>query len=405
MLAGYLARRVWEVGNVACGDRPATLIALPSYRGGWIEPGELVARLAARQEQAVAPEPRMPLDVPQALLRMLPLRRDAALSAASELRGEVGEAVRHALGGTAVVGPTASLWVAAARCRAPDRDDVDVTRVHRRLGPDGALAGRYELVVAKGRWWGQELQPTGGMPATKPRDDLPTDLLWRASTQPAIDGKDGPLVDWMRLIWPQDRRSWFAVSAGVMLTNLDWEEARWHDRRRLDPLFEPWIPLGREAAMLLAVTLQAKEPGERGLAVDAATAAVEGARLPADLVVRAFDEVATALEPQPPSKYPLTLFRPGRLATSLEAIARRSDLHRAWALEVASGALARIVATREPAPVPVGQVTPLLRLMVELVAAGSSGAPSIARPALTALAAGSGEAARLATGLLEGDGV
>ncbi len=132
--------------------------------------------------------------------------------------------------------------------------------------------------------------------------------------------------------------------------NLDWEEARWHDRRRLESLFEPWTPLGREAAMLLAVALQAKEPGERGLAVDAAIVAVEGGRLPSDLVVRAFDEVATALEPQPPSKYPLTLFRPGRLAASLEAIARPSGVHGAWALEVASGALARMVATHEPGP-------------------------------------------------------
>ena len=41
-LAGYLARRVAEVANVASGDRPATLVALPSYAGGWIEPGELV---------------------------------------------------------------------------------------------------------------------------------------------------------------------------------------------------------------------------------------------------------------------------------------------------------------------------------------------------------------------------
>ena len=156
--------------------------------------------------------------------------------------------------------------------------------------------------------------------------------------------------------------------------------------------------------MLLAVALQAKEPGERGLAVDAAIEAVERGRLPAELLVRGFDEVATGLEPQPPSKYPITLFRPGRLATSLDAIARRSALHRAWALDVAAGALARIVATRRPEPVPVGQLTPLLRLMVELAADEPSGTPRIAWPALRELSAGSGVAAQLATTLLDGTG-
>jgi hypothetical protein len=399
-LAGYLARRVTEVARAACGARPGALVALPSYVGGWIEPDDLVARLAARQREPVATHGDTPLDVTQALLRVLPVRREPALASATELRGEVGEAVRHALGGPARVGSTAALWAAAARCRAPDRDDAEVARVHPGLGPDTALAGRYMLVIGDGRWSLPRLE--GGMPAAEPRHDIATDLLWRTSAHAAGPGDERPLVDWMRLIWPQDRRSWFAVSAALLLGNLDWWAARWHDRQRLEALFEPWTPIGREGAMLLAVGLQAKEPGERGLAVDAAATACEEGRLSADLLVGGFDEVAAALEPQTRSNYPITLFRPGRLARSLDAIARRSDQHRAWALEVGAGALARIMATERPEPVPAGQVTPLLRLLVELTTAVPSRTPPIAGPALRSLSVGSGEAARLARALLDG---
>ncbi len=185
-LAGYLARRVAEVGRVASGPRPGCLVALPSYAGGWIEPGELVARLAAARTSG-RPEPDMPLDFPQALLRVLPIRREAALAAASELRGEVGDAVRHALGGSAVVGPTAALWAAAARCRAPDRGR---RRGRRRPSRSRARRGARGQVHARRREGrgGAELRRWSGVPGAAPRDDLPTDLLWRTSAQPRAMG-------------------------------------------------------------------------------------------------------------------------------------------------------------------------------------------------------------------------
>jgi hypothetical protein len=397
-VAEYLARRVKDVARDAGASRPKSLVALPSYVGGWIEPTDLVARLAARQRESKLTVGDT-LDVAQALLRALPVRREVALASAVDLGGEVGEAVRHAFGGAARIGPTVALWAAAARCRTPDGDDAEVAQAHPGLGADAAIAGRYTLKIGQGRW-GREPRLESGVGGPEPRDDVPTDLLWRVSAHVAGLGNAGPLVDWMRLIWPQDRRSWFAVSAALMLDNIDWWEARWHDRQRLEALFEPWAALEREAAMLLAVALQAKEPGERGLAADAAAAAVERGLMAPELLDQGFDEVATALEHQAPSTYPVTLFRPGRLAKSLDAIARQSSLHRAWALEVAAGALVRIITARSPGRVPVGQVTPLLRLILELAAAEPSGIPPSAVPALRSLSVGSGETARLASRLL-----
>jgi hypothetical protein len=397
-LAESLAGRVRAVAREVAARHPRALTALPSYAGGWIEPVDVVARLAAVPTGSGSAEDLRP-DVAQALLRVLPIRRSAALAAAGSLSGEIGDAVRHALGGTAPIGPTAALWAAAARCRDPDGDDAEVARAHPDLGPDGAVAGRYTLVVGKGRLMRQP-QLAAGMVAPEPRDGVATDLLWRVSAYPAGAGREGPLVDWMRLIWPQDRRSWFAVAAALLLDNLDWWEARWHDRRRLEALFEPGTPLGREAAMLLAVGLQAKEPGQRGLAVDAAADAVERGRLTAGLVIDAFDEVASGIEAQPASAHPITLFRPGRLSMSLEEIARRSERHGTWALAVAAGALDRIQRTSLPRPVPVGQITPLLRLLVELGAHLGSSVPESAGSALRELSASAGESGRLARSLL-----
>jgi hypothetical protein len=416
-LAESLAQRVRGVALEVAAGRSRALAARPSYVGGWIEPVDLVARLATLPltgspaatgvvaRPAVPGRPGVPAapdlvpDVVQALLRVLPVRRDAALAAASSLPGEIGEAVRYALGGSARVGPTAALWAAAARCRTPGADDPAVARTHPSLGPDGAVAGRYSLVVGLRRYVGQP-QVDANMPTADPRDDVPTDLIWRVSAHAAGPGKEGPLVDWMRLIWPQDRRSWFAVSSALLLDNLDWREARWHDRQRLEALFEPWTQLGREAALLVAVGLQAKESGQRGLTVDAAAEAVDVGRLPAELVVRGLDEVAAALEVQPASDFQITLFRPGRLAQSLDEVARRSDQHRIWALTVGAGALERMQRTALPQPVRVGQVTPMLRLLVELTARLGATVPEAARPALRALSTSAGEGGRLARSLL-----
>ena len=145
--------------------------------------------------------------------------------------------------------------------------------------------------------------------------------------------------------------------------------------------------------MLVVVGLQAKEPGQRGLTVDAVAEAVDLGRLPAALVVRGMDDVATALEAQPASDFSVTLFRPGRLASSLDDVARRSDRHGAWALAVGAGALVRMERT--------GQITPLLRLLVERTARLHLSIPDAARPALGELSTSAGESGRLARSLLD----
>jgi len=234
------------------------------------------------------------------------------------------------------------------------------------------------------------------------RTDVPSALVWLLPSYPAGTGDHRALVDWTRSIWPGSRRSWFAAATAQLLDNLDWWEARWSNRQLLEALFEPWTPLGTEGAMLLAVALQAKEPGERGLAVEGLAAALEDGRVDPDDIVRALGDVARALEDQPDTKYPVTVFRPRRLAASLDDLGRRSAALRTPAFRIGAGAVGLMLTIERPEPTPIGQLTPLLRVLIELRAQGADSTLSAeARVALTALAARSSETARLARLLAE----
>jgi hypothetical protein len=241
-----------------------------------------------------------------------------------------------------------------------------------------------------------------GMNVTAFRTDLPSSLVWLLPSYAAGTGDHRALVDWTRAVWPGSRRSWFAASTAQLLDNLDWWEARWSNRQLLEALFEPWTPLGTEGAMLLAVSLGAKEPGERGLAVEGLAAALQERRVDPDAIVRALGDIAHALEDQPETKYPVTVFRPRRLATSLDELGRRSAALRGPAFRIGAGAAGLMLTIERPEPTPVGQLTPLLRVLVELRAQGvDSTLPAEAREPLGRLSNGSSEAARLARRLVE----
>jgi len=107
-----------------------TQLSAPTHRGFWIDPEILVER--SRAAAADGPAPSLGIaDQCLALLRLAPDRRAEALRVARTLGDEWGAALRYALGGDETFGKTASLWVAAARARAPF--DLD-TRIAVLLG-------------------------------------------------------------------------------------------------------------------------------------------------------------------------------------------------------------------------------------------------------------------------------
>ena len=230
--------------------------------------------------------------------------------------------------------------------------------------------------------------------------DLPTILLFARAAGGYCQKEHSAFVDWLALVWPQSRRSWFAVSAQLFAANIDWSEAEWANRRRLEPLFEPWTAIGLEAALLLAVALQAREPGEQGLAVEATIALLSDGRLKPDQICGAIRQLGEVMAEQPASRWPDRVLQPRRFADAMGRVAAASAAHAAVAQEIVAATL-RFFAIRDGAvTVPIGQLTAPLRLLVELGAQLERPVPAVARPTLEQLASGSGETARLARRLL-----
>jgi hypothetical protein len=278
----FLSKRVLYLARRAANGLAAPLLSAPTHRGGWIDSCVLVER--AMRYPETLPEPDLH-DQVLSLLRLAPEGRSTSLRQARTCSGEYSDALRFALGGeTAKIGPTASLWAAAASVRAPFADAQAVEKRHPGLGPDAGLAARFgwKLVARRGvpaklhyRDLIVERQPKS--PA-RVASDMPTVLLH--SQYP--DGwhvELGCKVSWVSYIWPLARESFFAEGACRIAQNIDWWEAQWENRVYLVPLLDPDVPMKPMALLLLTLGLAAKEPGESGLATDALIAAIADARL------------------------------------------------------------------------------------------------------------------------------
>ena len=212
--------------------------------------------------------------------------------------------------------------------------------------------------------------------------------------------EDGGFLGWLRLIWPQSRRSWFAASARALGHNLDWWEAQWENRELMEPLFEDWTPIGSEACLLLAVALQCKEPGEQGLAGEAVAQLLANRKLSDEQLVSAMADLERASAEQGGKTYPDSLLRPQRFGAAMLNLAAYSPAHAAAALRILAGALGLLASRRLRSLAPIGQFAAPLRVLVELSAQTGASVPITAEPILAEFARGKGEAARLATRLL-----
>ncbi|BDI34291.1 hypothetical protein CCAX7_63420 [Capsulimonas corticalis] len=281
-LEDFLAARVRGVAQRVSAGKSDAILSAPTHRGAWISPITLVKRLA---DQTSAPNR---LDLIQSLLRLSRDERAEALALATQLKGETGEAVRHALGADhGAVGADAALWAAASRARDPETDDPMVGARHTGLGPDIAEAGKIEFQ------WLSEINPRSEIilagyasyhlyhvsistiPAA-PRQcglDFPTLQIYRTGLgQPAM-------TRWASSVWPGYRESWFAAGCGAIGDNLDWWEARWGNREFLAPLLDPSTKLGLMALTLMALGLAAKNADEGALTTDILISAIADGRL------------------------------------------------------------------------------------------------------------------------------
>ncbi len=288
----------WRAHSLACraaASAAGPLLGAPTHSGGWLDPVTFVARLQVLQQQPApaglealgrgeyGPSDPQRCELLQALLRLPPDNRAEALTAAADLRGEVGAAVRYALGAEReMIGPSGPLWAAAARARAPYADDAAVEARHPGMGPDAALVSQTRLVCETSQ---SEFSGKIYTYHIAERQVEPPAAKLVALDYPAvqhhgqIDAQSLPAVRWCASIWPANREAWFGAGALLLARNLSWFEAEWRNRVFMEPLLDPDTQLGPMARKLLGLGLNAKEPGESALATDAFIAGVEDGRV------------------------------------------------------------------------------------------------------------------------------
>jgi hypothetical protein len=320
----FLSRRVVNVAERAVRGQSQPLLAAPTHAGGWIDPVALVERLKACESISAELDR---LDEVQALLRLAPDHRKQALRKIGirkigKSATEFEQALRYALGAQGVsIGPTASLWIAAARARASFDDDHAVEARHPGFGPDGGRAARLTLKTRRFHqrdYFHLDQEPPLSAQITI---EFPTALLHAGARTKGWDCPaarwSAAAVRWAGSVWPVGREAWFSAGAYLIGRNLDWWEAEWGNRAYLEALVDPDVPLLPMPLHLLALGLAAKEAGEGGMATDALIAAIDDGRVDG---LKMGEAMASLLA--------TGLIKPG-WARTLAAVARISHLHAA----------------------------------------------------------------------------
>ncbi len=368
--SSFFSRRCLALAKRAAAKQSAPLLAAPTHKGGWIDPEVLVKRLLENFWLKIEPDR---VDFIQALLRLAPDRRAAALEAAVSVQGEIGEALRYALGGGNITKiRTPEYWVAAFRARDPRGSSDDLIKVLPGFGPDGAYAAEYGLNMepivdfAKDRYSSISqgmpnfLPVTScdpNFPGTELKKVLPTrdDYLQRAAHRnryaffPTVllhDNSNGWFSGVGPYSWLHNHESLLAFYAKRMLQNIDSIGSYWHGDFEL--LFDPDISMAGHGRYFLCFAMSSKNNDLSRLAVDALIAAVGECRIGGT----AFGEAMAAI-------LPTGVITAVRWSRGLRDMSRTSPLHAHFAWQ----AISALITKASVAPT---QLIPFLELLVEL---------------------------------------
>ncbi len=376
------------------------LLALPTHRGGWLDPRELVRRLTLWQQLAREYEPAGPVYAPgnapdwfdliQAMLRLAPDHRLEALKQAAGLTGAAGNAVRFALGGEAKEKLNASLLAGAARARDPFAPFPPLFIMRKDLRPTIKLpTGLGWEILHRGRASSRGLvleivacergSEAGDprVPATPQKSvEIGYEYDWWMSEIQAVRCETST--------WPANPELAMANGAAGIASRMDSPPSVFSPTAPyLEPLFDQDTPLGEMATLALALGLVSRDPGCRGLAVDAAIGMIEDGRC----VGGELGSVYAKLNTVPGA------VRLNRVATAMGEIARVSALHRQVAMRTLEGMFVRL---RPPIP---PDLHHLLGPLHEWLTATGEALAEVAHAPLLTLQGG-GKTATLAKALL-----
>ncbi|MFC1849494.1 DUF6493 family protein [candidate division CSSED10-310 bacterium] len=314
---GVLSRRSFAIAKRVAFRNAAPLLSSPTHTGGWLDPLVLAERINAWQDE----DPDI-TDVVLAILRLAPERRDLALELLKKATSEWAKAVRYAFGGDEKIGKKAALWITASRVRAPWLCDSNIANAFPEFKEDAAEPASFEISFKNDKFGTHLNIPSEFKDVDVDGNCIPLlfhsergNSMWELG---GIGGRTETSVRWTATVWPGARESFFAAAAVHIASNIDWWEAQWQNKALLEPLLEAGTPLREMGLLLLTLGLAAKEPGEYGLATDAAIAAIEDGRLGSDNLGQMLSKLL-----------PTGLIKPGRLYKTLRDVSSVSPVHTA----------------------------------------------------------------------------
>lgn len=302
--SSIFARRCLALAKRVVSKQPAPLLCAPTHAGGWIDPRVLVKRINEYFWIKLEPDKS---DFIQALLRIAPEHRTQALESAASIKGEIGEALRYALGsGSMGKVITPEYWVAAFRARDPKGINEELRKILPKFGPDGPEPATYGLNISEVSALADDRYSTGrgGLPNFLPVEsadpDFPISTAGKGFLQsaahytsrifcrnryaffPTVLLHDNA-VSWFAgtetYNWLHNRESLLALYAKRMLLNIDSVGSYWHGDFEL--LFDPDISLAENGRYFLCFAMSSKNNDLSRLAVDALIAAISERRISA----------------------------------------------------------------------------------------------------------------------------
>ncbi len=281
----FFALRTTEIAQRAKDNIHAATLSLPTHSQGWVAPSALVERVRAAQRDDIR---FMQADFVQALLRLAPDGRQAALSAAADLQGEMGSALRYALGAEfAGVGSHPHYWAAAARARHVAGPAPELAHSAADAGPFGAFAVEYDWELRPSKHWAAAQDEHRLRLAVRPApEQFPGEAYFPATTalrdvtrRPnyfAITPLEARLYS---MAWPMLPESAFWLGAHAISDRLFRPASSYMATSAfLEPLFDPDLPFLEPAQVCVALALIAQDADARTTAADVATTLMEDGR-------------------------------------------------------------------------------------------------------------------------------
>jgi hypothetical protein len=185
--------------------------------------------------------------------------------------------------------------VLAARKKArkqPGKIDLAIAEL-RAGGADAIRSTSWRFTSRKsGKYTFHDLVVTvDPKPTGKKQIAQPEVLIYQRMQYGKVSGWTRSLVSWALSVWPRGSEAFFFDALPSLAGNIDWSGAEWENVAFYQHLADPFTQLGPLAMLTLGIGLAAKEPGENGVATDAAIAAIEQGRLNAGLLGKTLAEL------------------------------------------------------------------------------------------------------------------